>query len=175
MKSPFSIFVLLFIFILSGCKDDFILKMEGITEINEMGEIYGSVDPSDWRLDDKWTKEEEGFFSVSKGVYNKSATYTYSPTDAVPISRNTFKVYPNPFTSSIIFYQPFNAAKYNVRVIDKSKRVILAYDNVGTSPLRIDIPVSTETQYYRVYYKIFDQSTVYRGHGDILQKQWAMY
>lgn len=166
MKYAFLILFSSFIFFTTSCKDDQIdINMAEITERNEMGEIIGTTDVTDWRLDDKWTKEEEKLFSVTSGVYNKSAN------DSVIViipSKFSILAYPNPFTWSMNINFGFDNC--SVRVIDTNKKVILAYDNVK-SLLRIeDIPNTDKTQNYRVYYKIYTKAGILRGHGDLKQK-----
>lgn len=166
MRPTLLILVLSFVLLAMSCKDEpSVINMADITERDETGTPNGTIDLSDWRLDDKWTNEEEKLFSVTSGVYNKSAN------DSVIViipSRFRILAYPNPFTWSMNINFGFDNC--SIRVIDTNKKVILAYDNVK-SLLRIeDIPNTDKTQNYRVYYKIYTKDGILRGHGDIKQK-----
>jgi hypothetical protein len=170
MKYSYSILILLFCLSLSGCKKDNELDISGITTRDELAQPYGSVDTTDWRMDDVWNKEIESYFSVKSGIYNKSAVINIYGGVAPGLPESP-KFYPNPFVSGFLFHTPFSS-KCSIRIVDKNKHVVFAVDldNPNNQMISGEFPETDKTVYYRVYYKGDSYNNVtFRGHGDIEQ------
>lgn len=161
--------ILLFVLLMFGCTEDLDLDMSKITERDQLGEIIGLADPTDWRLDDKWSKEEESHFNLPDYLQKKYKTIISDSIAVKPITGAIY-AYPNPFNGTVVLNMPVSNAIYAVRMIDKNKKVYLGFDFLTVSSLLIDIKETEVGEFFRIYYKIYDGKTIYRGHGDILRQ-----
>jgi len=172
MKNIWKFLILSLVVLFSSCTDDLSseISASGITETDEYGSNCGLVDQTDWRLDDKWTKQEEDLFSATNAI-GKSATFDYSMSDIVPVPPQlNIIAYPNPFMDRIMLsVRSFN--HYSIRVIDTNLNVVISYDNLTAESLTINSTSAMgNNQIYRIYYKLYSNEITYRGHGDIRRK-----
>jgi len=158
-------FLLLFLF---SCKDDNktenndLITISGITELNIQGMSIGTVDTTDWRLDDKWLTTIEDLFK------RKSVSEKKSEQGVITVKYFMVKAYPNPTTDVINFDFGLAPNSYcDLRIVDSRLNIIFSCDSLSTL-IRFDLSSSQyKNKMFRSYYKIYNNDIIYRGHGDI--------
>lgn len=161
------IIVGLTILLISGfsCKKEAI-EISGYTKTDSMGNIMGSVDPTDWTHDTKWT-------DLEMSVFNTIGIEPLAGTTAGLISMTT--AFPNPCTNYFgIGIQSSTRCVIRMGLVDEdlsTKWSHYQYIDVGVNYINIaPDPSKIGRGLYRLYYafEAFDQSMFYKGHGDVM-------
>jgi len=137
-----------------------IITIEGITECNNVGEIIGNIDTTDWRFTDTWSSTEQKLFRIHNS--NNTVTEGTRPDSSVVILG-----YPNPATTLMFFTFHLNPNMYyDARIVDNKLNIKLQFDSVKYSYFDIKDSAYLKNELYRLYYKVYSENKVYRGHGD---------
>ncbi len=168
MKKLFIFMVLISTIV--ACNDDnesTLIKFEGITETNENGESTGSVDKSDWNLNDIWIDKEESIFDyvTYEDTKNNKSGSEYSCAFA--------PAYPNP--CSDVFNLHFSFTKgciLKIALVDQNLNIksYVEINDLSTNSLTYNISMLSlaNNNIYRFYYKFeHADGTIQKGHGDI--------
>jgi len=172
------LFVFLFFSLFACKKEETEIAFSGITYTSGTGEIMGSVDQSDWRLDDVWTDHEKSIFysdefSELSLLENNNSFVLKSAYEIVPLE-NFFPAYPNPvqYQFSLSIYR--SASIFKLALVNSSFEILTAIQHNEFSGGNFNFDVSERSAFqaetiYRVYYlfEYIDRETEY-GHGDIL-------
>ena len=162
-----TVLLVLLILILGGfsCKKEKI-DISGITATDQVGNIMGSVDPTDWTHDANWSSEVESLFNAI-GIVNLAGT------TAGTIS--IFPAYPNPCTDQFrISIQSSTTCAIRLGLYDEQlnqKWSGTQLINVGNNTITISRdPARIGKGTYRLYYRFdsYDQQMFYKGHGDVM-------
>jgi len=129
---------------------------------------FGSQDPTDWTLDDKWSVTEQRLFAALPLSLNAE------PQGLSQRSRIGFGGYPNPAVSALsFFYVAPVAVECQFIVVDNQFRVITAGNTPAPAPqtsfvLNLSKYARIQPgQLYRLYYVLYTGTTLYyKGHGD---------
>jgi hypothetical protein len=140
----------------------------GITQRDGSNRLNGTIDPTDWTVDETWTKEEQKLFTVPVNLNAPSS---------IGIQPRGF--FPNPTTTQkggYGFYGIPEGAMWTMVFVDKNYKVVdrLEYGPFSVSDVLFGFDLPTDkfaaNATYRVYYIIYNKSpaTLYlKGHGDI--------
>jgi len=172
------VFILSCIFLslsFTSCSKDF--RFDGITETDIVGQLLGTENADDWRLDDDWGNAVHKLFedqfdaactpeekSLKEGVDNL----------VDPRIEGVGPAFPNPATSSVVidFYMS-SGGKVQVLLVDRSHNVIMKecidLDLSYNYTLQTDLSdIHERGELYRFFYKhISEEGTIY-GHGDVM-------
>lgn len=161
----FSVLIIGIVFCLRCSKDDKnelskSIEISGITERDNAGHKTGTIDPTDWNFNETWSDMEEGLFKKNNAAHNK-------PTElSLPVSASVTG-YPNPAKGMMSFaFRISDKMYFDYRVVDNFLNVKISGDSVKYSSWGFEQTRFTIDQLYRIYYKIYDGTKVYRGHGD---------
>ena len=161
--------------LITGCEKIDFGPDGGITGKSENNTPNGSVDESDWTIDEQWEKREKQLF--------KNLLFSLDPTFTPAPGTYSFDLYPNPVKQQFATFSyeyPFAvSAAYKSRslqyvVIDEQFKV----KQEGTFKLSSSAMSFEKGKYkkgktYRMYYVLYDtyetgnQSFLAKGHGDI--------
>lgn len=131
----------------------------GITELNETADIIGNIDTTDWKFTDTWSLNEENLFKKNNSA--NIVTETTRPSSSVVVIG-----YPNPAKDIMsIAFQLEPDMYYDLRIVDNNMNVKVKLDSAKNS-LSIRDSAFINKELYRIYYKIYSENKVYRGHGD---------
>lgn len=143
------------------------LSIKGITYMNELGELVGSIDHDDWVLNEKFTSKEKLLFDTLN--FAKTAT-------AEPIPNTGNSVYtpphilfcPNPCATVGGLYYYHENHILNIIIVDNKYNKLLSYRTKDTQHPSFDL-AKLNKGIYRLYYVIQDSqyNIVHLGHGDI--------
>ena len=172
MKTKIILFFVVVILFSVSCKDDKVApvtlpKFEGVTYIDNNGNIVGSVDTTDWRIDDKFTELERNLFDTLKFDRTLSLKSNLKKTfGVVPVSDSIIHFYPNPVSERGNF--KFNSAFIvNIVIVDNNftQKIKLRFQS---HQVLIDLK-SLNAGINRMYYIFQDSSykIIGMGHGDI--------
>ncbi len=172
MKVRFYLLYVLLLLLALSCKKEKLVEetipiFEGITILeSEDGEPY-SIDPTDWRIDDKFTELEQSLFDTLKfdnSIFIKSAL---SNTIGIPEIKRNPRFYLNP-ANSIAYFSVYDGTIKNIVIVDQTfeKKIELRGQS---SHFRFDLS-SFNNGIYRMYYVLQDSKykIIGLGHGDIL-------
>lgn len=135
------------------------------TPTNTNGENVGTIDPTDWRLDDKFTKAENALFDDS--LVNKGQCV---------LGSNRVVVYPNANNGNF-FFSFDQLSVFNL--VEDLHFVVLNqnFQTIKTGTININQSLGTviidcsslvnNGDFLRIYYILRNNSCSYRGHGDI--------
>lgn len=133
-----------------------------ITQTDEFGTIMDEKDTTDWRTDDTWNINEELLFLRKYSLNQPQVSNTNSLQMISP-------AYPNPFK----FFTKFSIGLkdyffYDIRIVNTKNEIVLSKDSC-TNELAInkDSLNTNRDEFYRVYYKLYYNSQIFKGHGDI--------
>jgi hypothetical protein len=161
MKARSIIFLTLALSLSLGCKKDNnpdLIDISGITETDIDGNIIGDVDQTDWKLNDTWPQ-------IIENLFNQDNPAHLLPTEQSPL-QVTVSCYPNPARHGIM-YLNFPSNMYSdVRIVDSNLNIYYEHDYQDFSSLALNGSLFKNKQLYRVYYKLYYEDKVYRGHGD---------
>ena len=189
-------FILLLIPLAISCNDPS-LNFSGITETNNIGEVIGHVDSSDWLLDERWSQNELALFpDIDKNALNNDGKSV--PEDFMSKVLGKGRVglpaeyigpaYPNPATTGVAVHVSIKESEDRAIVlVDKNFNVLvrmnnfysvdLIFDPIIASAAFFQIPDESKVEVragatYRFYYyfKFSDSDYYLKGHGDILIK-----
>jgi hypothetical protein len=155
-----------------GCSDDsntkkinYLQNFQGITERDEIGDLIGLVDSTDWNL-----HEVNGIFDFPQYVEIKS-----SEDDIVP-SPFRFSAYPNPtnYNSASFRINAPQVCEISLWMIDENgncKAVIIEKETLleGIHELELNLTNFSSGLYRCMYYLEIDEQT-YWGWGDVLKE-----
>jgi hypothetical protein len=140
--------------------------ISGITELDSIANNIGMIDTTDWRFTDTWTNTEEYLFNQNNPVH-LSATEKVRPSSSVVVIG-----YPNPVKASskedmIAFcFQIESKMYYDMRIVDKYLKIKMQFDSIKYNFLYVKDSAFLSNELYRIYYKVYSDNKVYRGHGD---------
>jgi hypothetical protein len=167
MKAILIILITMLIPIIVACKkdkQDDIITISGITERNEFANPIGNVDDSDWRFHDVWPPYIENIFKQDSAELLK-------PTDQSPPDWLAMvSCYPNPVTEGIMYLSFPSTMFSDVRVVDSNLNIYYEHDYQKYNIIAFDGSYFKKNKLYRVYYKLYQEDKVYRGHGDFYMK-----
>jgi hypothetical protein len=176
MNTKICLFTLVILFAIISCKKDdnnssSIPKFEGITTLDNNGELISSYDSTDWRMNDKFTEIERKLFDTLKfdqTLHLKSILVGNDGIIIKPACDTIARFYPNP-VADMGHFGIINAAvkNMNIVIVDSTftKKVEVRINNREVA-LNLS---SFKHGIYRMYY-VFQDSTnkiVGLGHGDI--------
>jgi hypothetical protein len=157
------ILIFFFLAIIISCKKD-LINAHGITVTDQIGNIMGATDPSDWRFDDSWNSKEQVLFNFAD---------TVNTTNFQQADNNFAIAYPNPATTVINFHFASNKLTMAKWVItDEKLHPLLKNYFIFSSnySFAVDLTMNgfASGNYYRLYYALYSQGGVLykRGHGD---------
>lgn len=147
-----------------SCKEDDeakgLITISGITKLDAEANPIGSNDITDWKFTDSWSFGEENLFAK----HNSSITATQI---TPPNSSVIVLGYPNPAKSPIFFaFQLEKTMYYDLRIVDKNLNIKLEMDSVKHGIIALRDSSFLNNELYRIYYKIYSDNKIYRGHGD---------
>ena len=157
--------IVLSVFAFIGCEKDNeskgLITISGITELDNSANNIGNVDPTDWKFTDTWSLNEEALFKKSNPDQN-------SVTEQIrPESSNVVIGYPNPARDMIFLaFQLDSGLYYDVRIVDRNLDIKLQMDSVNHKLITMQNSKFSNNELYRLYYKVYSNAKVYRGHGD---------
>jgi hypothetical protein len=161
--------ILTFIIIYSCNKENEsngLISISGITELDSIARNIGMTDTTDWRFTDTWTSTEEELFKQNNPEH-LFATEKVRPNSSVVVIG-----YPNPVRSSskedmIAFcFQLESNMYYDMRIVDEDLNIKVQFDSVKYNYLHVKDSAFLSNELYRLYYKVYSDNKVYRGHGD---------
>jgi hypothetical protein len=160
----FFLFGILASSIFSNCNDDDVTKgvidISGITELDSQASNIGKTDKTDWNFTDTWSMSEENLFR--KNESSIKGTEINRPNSSVVVTG-----YPNPAKDFITFvFQLEPTMYYDLKIVDENLNVKLSLDSVTLTRIFIKDSTYLNNQLYRMYYKIYSDNKVFRGHGD---------
>ncbi len=154
--------------ILFGCSKDSdeIISIKGITERDNIGNILGNEDITDWSSDTEFPDRIVDFLN-----FHGALDYSISEVASLEIYG-----YPNPFESNIYFR--VSCSKKTVCrfvIVDESLKIYFVHGlllNVGSSAINLSASYFPRNKNLRIYYTFYDSSETiyYKGHGDIRRK-----
>ena len=159
------LFVILILFIFCSCKkdksSDTLITITGITETDEVANNIGNVDTTDWKFIDTWSIYEENLFR--KSITSSKATERTRPNSSVVVIG-----YPNPAKTFIFFaFQLDSSMYFDTRIVDNNLKIKFQRDSINGG-ITMDNSIFSNNELYRIYYKIYSNGKVYRGHGDFI-------
>jgi hypothetical protein len=143
-----------------------LITISGITELDSIARNIGMTDTTDWRFTDTWTSTEENLFKQNNPAH-LSATEKVRPSSSVVVIG-----YPNPVKASskedmIAFcFQIESNMHYDMRIVDKYLKIKVQFDSVKYNFLTVKDSAFLSNELYRIYYKVYSDNKVFRGHGD---------
>jgi hypothetical protein len=157
--------IILSLIALISCEKEEIIVFSGITERSVLGEFNGSIDESDWRFDDEWTKKEASLFNITTS-YNDSL---------VMIDKNMgCDVFPNPLVNQGTFSLSAHYRMNLLWVLVNQNFEVLDSDTMnGIFSMTDDIDFHDTTKFqvdeiYRLYYFVdYIDGGCSQGHGDL--------
>ena len=164
MKSIASIiFLTLFLLLSLGCnkddKPDGLITISGITERDLNTNSSGNFDQTDWRFHDIWPQFIENLF-------NQDNPELLLPTEQSPLQVIALVYcYPNPVKGGIMNLS-FPSMYSDVRIVDSNLNIYYKHDYKDIPTILFNDSAFKINKLYRVYYKLYYESKVYRGHGD---------
>lgn len=165
MKARSIILLTLVLSINFGCKKedkpDNLITISGITERNEYGVPTdpGDFDQTDWRFDDIWPQ-------LIENLFNQDNPEHALPTEQSPLGILALvSCYPNPVIGGIMYLKFPSNMYYDFRIVDSNLNIYYERDYQNRLIAFTD-SVFKNNELYRVYYKLYYESKVYRGHGD---------
>ncbi len=158
------IFLTLFLSLNFGCKkddkQDGLITISGITERDLYANSTGKVDQTDWRFDDIWPQFVENLF-------NQDNPELLLPTEQSPLPILALvSCYPNPAKGGEIMNLSFPSMYSDIRIVDSNLNIYYKHDYQENSRIKFNDSFFKNNQLFRVYYKLYYESKVYRGHGD---------
>ena len=142
------------------------IDISGYTKTDAIGNIMGSVDPTDWTHDTKWTDLE---ISVFNTIGTESLTGTTSGTISIT------PAFPNPCTDQFgIGIQSTSKCVVRMGIVNEGLDIKWQHYqviNIGVNYITIaPDPSKIGKGLYRLYYAFesFDQHMFYKGHGDVM-------
>ncbi|WP_088656326.1 hypothetical protein [Geofilum rhodophaeum] len=171
MKVTINLFYFLPLMLAMSCNkeklsEETIPTFEGITRLeSEDGEPY-SIDPTDWRIDNKFTELERSLFDTLKFDNPMFLKSTLSNTNGIPEVKRSPCFYPNP-ANSLAYFSVYDGTIKNIVIVDQTfeKKIELREQ---ASHFRFDLS-SFKNGIYRMYYVLQDSNykIIGLGHGDI--------
>lgn len=161
---------------LYSCKKNitpFEVDLSQITERDTLGNLTGTIDNSDWKLDNNLVQAEYDLF---KGT--SSSLYDFRDSCYEKSSNIEIYAYGNPVkTGSILLgFKVDKKTSVSIRIVDKNLRIVDAFGGllpIKQANINYGIRLNTLGQYpkglYRIYYAFYskDNGLYAMGHGDI--------
>jgi hypothetical protein len=165
---------MLVILLLLSCKKESEYFFTGITERDADGSIAGSIDKSDWKMDDIWTEREEHLFDTNTIKYagDEAIAENSILSEVNVIEESSCSAYPNPAKSILILRIQSDGTTFRFVIVNSNYNIIYSKNQKILSPLSFALNVSERNVFklnniYRVYYRIeHENGNVEKGHGD---------
>ncbi len=148
-----------------SCKKD-VIDITGYTETDSAGNFMGTIDLTDWTLDQEWTSKESDRMDQIP-----AATLTGTSSGTIILG----SAYPNPFSDQFrITVNSTTKCVIRMGLFDEqlnlkwsgSQVLLQGYSSVTIAP---DLSRLRKSNLYRLYY-VFDaegQAAYFKGHGDV--------
>jgi hypothetical protein len=156
MKNFYLLIFALLVLTTSCSKKDENSVFTGITNRNELGELIGSADETDWNFTDNWNDIESSLFTNS------------FDTDCEIDNTWGIMAYPNP-CNNLVYINHYVGSDKTVayRIVNSSYQVLFSTNNASSNMAFLFDSLNIKKQTVRVYYKVLGEDCELRGHGDI--------
>ncbi|NVO31389.1 hypothetical protein [Hymenobacter lapidiphilus] len=133
----------------------------GITARDANGNLQSPADPTDWRMQGIWNKQEQDLF--------KSLSLNLNGNQEGGVKG--IELYPNPATNATQLYieHPGNATQFAHILVNQEYQVVRTLViNVAANGYTFDLGRLKKEETYRLYYVFYSGNTlIEKGHGDI--------